>query len=149
MPVSDYTPTVEEVAALMHSRTMGDAESGGTDQGTFNEHTNPTGDEVETLIGQAAQVVALDVGAALGEAYWDVAKLVISLLTAAWIERAYQPEQATETQTPYRQYMDEYESLLRKLLAAVPGDTAETTGGLISIPMVSPLAALAAAEDDE
>jgi hypothetical protein len=42
MPASDYTPTLEQVAALIRARTR---DSGGQETGTFSADTEPTADE--------------------------------------------------------------------------------------------------------
>jgi hypothetical protein len=45
----ELTPTIDDLAALEHARTL----SGGTEIGTFDATTNPTGDQVEALIASS------------------------------------------------------------------------------------------------
>lgn len=60
MPVSDYTPGLDDVGAIDIARTRN---ANGAETGTFSPDTRPTDTQVTKLIGQALD----DIRPALGE----------------------------------------------------------------------------------
>lgn len=136
MPVSDYTPTADEVAAVIRARTK---DSNGNETGEFSSATRPTEAQATAHAVSAAQEVALELGETLPTRFVDAAKRAVAILAAADIERTYWPEQAADDGSTYRQLLDAYERLLRALRAAV--DTAAgplDRRGIRSVPLRSP-----------
>jgi hypothetical protein len=101
MPVSDYTPTIDDVGALLRARTK---DSDGEEIGTFTPTTRPTDTEVETLIGQAAGYMSLFVGDDTPQALWEEIGDVVSIRAAMTIELSYYPEQVASDRSAYAQY---------------------------------------------
>lgn len=127
MPTSDYTPTVEEVAALLRARTKDNL---GQEVGTFNESTRPTGAEVESMIANAVTDLASALGADLPDAadedqagdvdaYRNYAKRLAILSTAMDIELSYFPEQVESGRSAYEAYERRYNTGLERLTEAV------------------------------
>lgn len=127
MPTSEYTPTVDDVAALLRARTRDDV---GVEVGTFNEDTSPTADEVTNLIALAVGSVSSAVGADIPDAadrddggdvdaHRDAAKTLVSLKAAMLIELSYYPEQIDADRSPYNAYKDIYDENRAALLEAV------------------------------
>lgn len=96
-PVSDpptgIRPTVDEVAALERTRTIGE---GSEDEGTFNDNTHPTAAEVEALIDQAVDAVLNQLPVAISETYYPQTRHAITLYTAILVEGSYHREQISE-----------------------------------------------------
>lgn len=132
MATSDFTPTVSEVAAHLRARTKGNASSP-TEQGTFNDHTRPTGEQVEVLIPKGVRKVASRIGAEICvgdspekqvELYGDAQDLA-AMWTAMQIELSYFPEQVGSSRSPYDQMRRAFDQDLAVLTQAV----AEHCGG--------------------
>lgn len=108
MALSDFTPTVDQVAALLRARTR---DENGVELGTFNEHTRPTGTEAATLIAMAAQQVAAVIGTdpvtlvatERAQEVLDAATQAVALRAALLIESSYFPEQIAAGESPFLQ----------------------------------------------
>jgi hypothetical protein len=144
MPVSDYTPDVEEVAAFIRARTK---TQGGKEAGTFNpavswtdgsgDGTRPTSEQVATEIGNALPKITGVVGADIPDApgsdpnaYREAAKRVAALRTAAIIELSYWPEQVNTGRSTYPQLKDMLDEEWKQLLADM-GIGTEAGGGAV------------------
>lgn len=142
MPVSDYTPTVEEVAAFIRARTK---TQGGKEAGTFNpaanwtdgsgDGTRPTAEQVQTEIENALPkitgVVGADIPDAPGsdpDAYRNAAERVAALRTAALIELSYWPEQVNTGRSTYPQLKEMLDEEWEQLLSDL-GISTEAGGG--------------------
>lgn len=133
MPVSDYTPTVDQVAAFIRARTK---TQGGKEAGTFNpaaawedgsgDGTRPTTEQVDEVIGNTLPklvgVLGVDIPDAPGDdpdIYRDAAQRVAALRAAAFIELTYWPEQVNAGRSTYPQLKElldeEWEQLLTDL----------------------------------
>lgn len=144
MPVSDYTPAVEDVASFIRARTK---TQGGKEAGTFNpaaswddgsgEGTRPTAEQVGIEIAQALPkiegVVGADIPDAPGsdpDAYRNAAKRVAALRTAAIIELSYWPEQVNTGRSTYPQLKEMLDEEYAQLLSDL-GISTETGGGAV------------------
>jgi hypothetical protein len=113
MPVSEYTPTVAEVGALVRARTV---DAGGNETGTFSNTTRPSEAEVLNLINDCVQecysFFGQDIPDSLGEeknALRNSAKRCVSFGAAALVELSYFPEQVGTNRSPYKMYQERYE----------------------------------------
>ena len=136
MPVSDYTPTVDSVAAYLRARTK---TRGGTEAGTFNSQdaaennkTRPTSEEVTEMIGNALRDVSGVVGADIDSAYFDAATDVAALRTAMLVELSYWPDQINSGRSPYPQLKELYDEAWENLLTAL-GISTDAGGGAVPV----------------
>lgn len=84
-------PTVQEVALLERTRTIGE---GSTEETTFTTTTRPTEAEVSALIDQAVPAILAQLHEdGFGEQFYDRARHLIALYTAILIEGSYFREQ--------------------------------------------------------
>lgn len=118
-PGGGSRPTVEEVGALIRARTKTSLSGGGTEVGTFNANTRPTGDEVTSMIERIDSSLAVRLGANLPEVVWPAVRETIALKAAMWVERARQPEQISDTQSAYSELKEEYEEAWTALRESV------------------------------
>lgn len=128
---SDYRPTVEDVAALMRARTRVDM----NEQGTFNDDTRPTGDQVALLIDEAMDEVAGHLGEGpMTDAVKRRTQRAVTLYTAMLVEVAYWPEQLNDDQSPFAAYRDLYDKAIEGLAASVTTDAGDVQGiGMIAV----------------
>lgn len=125
MPISDWMPSVSDVGALLRARTK---DSNGTEVGTFNDLTRPTGDQVVALIQQGGRKVASVVGADLPTATWSDARAIAVLATALLVELSYFPEQIGTSNSPYLQIKALYDDDIKSLKTAVVAAGGDTPG---------------------
>lgn len=129
MPVSDYTPAVNDIGALARTRTV---DSNGNETGTFSASTRPTDTNVNSLITDAVGETELVVGSNIPDAPGDTsdpsydkdalrkaAVRIVALRAAALVELSYFPEQVARGVSPYQQYQDSFEKGLQRLANAV------------------------------
>jgi len=128
MPVSEYTPGIDDVGDLLRARTF---TTGGQELGTFTEETRPTDQQVLGIIEKAAGTVFLSIGDDIPAALFSEAKHAVTLLTAMMIELSFYPEQVAAQKSAYAEYKELYEELI---------GTREEPGSLV-------LAVINAAED--
>lgn len=123
MAEATFSPTVDDVAALIRARTK---VPGAKEAGTFNDNTRPTKAEVEKIIEQAVDHVAAAIG---GEPCNDQLKqsatAAASLLAAVIIETSYWPEQAEARGSAAVRLEKLFDTRMKSLTAAV----AEECGG--------------------
>lgn len=125
-PTGDaYTPTVDEIAALIPARTV-DADTGAT-LGTFTGATHPTASSVETIAQIAAAFVASRLGGVVDDVVAPQARHVAALRAAMQIELGYFPEQVRTDRSAY----PELKALYDADLASIPGfvDVGDGTAG--------------------
>jgi hypothetical protein len=108
----ELTPTIDDLAALEHARTL----SGGTEIGTFDATTNPTGDQVEALIASAVNDVKSRVGVTLTTAFAAEAKRLAALQAATLIEASFFPGELDSDRSAFRQYQAMYLSGIESLI---------------------------------
>jgi hypothetical protein len=115
---ADFTPTVDDVAALIRARTK---DSNGNEVGTFTDDTRPTTAQCQEAIDH--QVIALHrkVGA-VGTQCAGVAQIAVAYGAAAEIELSYFPEQARTDRSPYTYLLQQYDELLQGVVDCVEGN---------------------------
>jgi hypothetical protein len=104
-----YTPTVEDVAHLIMSRTKDNL---GNEVGTFNANTRPTFQQASEIIQQAVSDVTTIIDDDIPEASFDDAEQAIALRAAMLIERSYFAEQVNSNRSPYPLLRADYEVLM-------------------------------------
>jgi hypothetical protein len=117
-------PTVEQVALLLRARTK---DSNGTEVGTFDDDTRPTGDQVEEQIDAAMALVGIrfaPVGDMPTEAQTAFATLV-AYRAALRVEKSYFPEQVRSDRSAYAQLREEYLDDLQAFTDAMTGGGGE------------------------
>ncbi len=120
-----WRPALAEVAALVPTRTVGDED---VVLGTFTSETEPTGDQVETLINLATANVASRVGSTddlCTDALTSRSRGMAALYAAMLVELTYFPEQVNGNKSPYAQYKTLYDDGMDVLIESV----SETCGG--------------------
>jgi hypothetical protein len=134
VPVSEYTPTVESVAAFIRARTK---TVGGSELGTFSANGAPAGDTTRPTAAQATVEInnALgDISGIIGEdidaKYRTLATRVAALRSALLIELTYWPEQIGTNRSAYIQLKELYDELWASLLD-VMGLTPDDDGGIV------------------
>lgn len=101
MPISDYTPTLAQVGALLRTRTK---DSSGNEIGTFNSDTRPTDTDVNELIAQAVDTFALRAGTDIPDILFQEAQRLVAMRAAMLVEVSYFPEMVAMGHSPYAQY---------------------------------------------
>lgn len=139
MPTSDYTPTVETVAAHIRARTK---TQGGKEAGTFNpaaawddgsgDGTRPTAEQVQELIDRVVGRMAGTIGEDIPENRWEEASSAASLRTAMFVELTFWPEQVNTGRSTYPQLRDLWKEEWEDLLTAM-GISTDAGGGAVSI----------------
>jgi hypothetical protein len=114
VPVSDFSPTIEQLGALMRSRTIED----GSETGTFTSETRPTADEAAIAIKTAADDVAIAIGSDIPLAAWDGARVLVAYRAAMLIEITYYPEQIGNG-SMYEQWKEMFDEGLLRLIERV------------------------------
>lgn len=131
MPITDFTPTLEELGHFMKTRTRSRTAYGSV-VGTFDDNTPVTAVEAEELIAQAADEVAIAVGSDLPlgpenepDLYERGAKALTLILAAMNLEIALVPEQVNDPRSAYAALERRYTSFRKSLIEAV----SEARGG--------------------
>ena len=112
MPVSDYTPSVQEVADQIVSRTK---DKYGAEIGTFNLDTRPTDTQVNRLITEHIGDVANVLGSEIPTELREDAKIVVAERVAMAIELDFFPEQVNSNRSPYKQLKEQFHDDLTML----------------------------------
>lgn len=136
MPVSDYTPTVESVAAFIRARTK---TRRGAEAGTFNsstvdepDRTRPTAEQVQETIDNVLGDMADTIGVDIPDARKEGARRVAALGAAMEIELTYWPEQVNTGRSTYPQLKALWDERWENLLTAM-GISTDTGGGATSV----------------
>lgn len=133
MPISEYTPTIIQVASLIRARTK---DRYNNEVGTFTVDTRPDLDTATELINEAVEELALNIGVDLPDAKGDdpdairkSATRVASLLGAMNIELSLFPDSVDRgnSTSTYAALERRYNRLFPLLLSAV-----EEAGGDVS-----------------
>lgn len=114
-PDHRLVPTLEDIGALLHARTVLPGRAG--EAGTFNEDTHPTGEQVQTLIDLATPGLLVQLPETVPEGLYGSIRLVVALTVAAMVERSYFPEQVAQGYSPAEGYELQASSALTALLA--------------------------------
>lgn len=129
MPLTIYAwePDLTDVARKVPAYTAGgfddDGESAGSQQGEFNDQTEPTATEVEQMIVDAVEEVAGRVGMTIAAKDYALAKQTAAWLVAANIEGDKQASGSDDASAAYRGKILNYRNNLDQLivLARMPG----------------------------
>jgi hypothetical protein len=122
--LSKWRPSVAAVGAELRARTK---DSVGTEVGTFNDDTRPTGDQVEELIDQAMGEVSVRVGMELPDQFLAMARQAVTLRTVMLIEMGNYPEHSVGAdRTVYTSARLTYDEILKGLARNVQWDTLAT-----------------------
>lgn len=105
--------SVSDVAALLRARTRSDAS--GSEAGTFDDTTRPTGEQVEGLIDQASRLVALKLGSPLADDLGQVAQHAVAIRTAMLVELSLQPDQTSDVDSVYMRLKVMFDELMADL----------------------------------
>lgn len=124
-----WAPTVEDAGRLLRARTK---DSNGTEIGTFNANTRPTGTAVQLLIAQAIGDVRALLGSTVPVAVEGAAKFAATLRTAMLIELSYFPEQVRGDHSAYSEYKALYDGVMDGLLPDSSGGTDGGVGGALA-----------------
>lgn len=111
MPVLDppaWTPSVEQVALYLLARTRGE---NGVLQKTFNDITEPKGEDVAGIIGQVCQLIAPRLGP-VPDALTDSASMLAALKAAIEVEHSYFIEQVSSGASPVATLLADYKMAL-------------------------------------
>jgi hypothetical protein len=129
MPSSDYTPTVDDVAVFLRTRTR---DVFGAELGTFTPDTRPNDADVQAIIADTVTNMEDDLGSDIDERLWPSAKRVTALRAAMAVEVSYFSEQVSTNRSVYPQLKEWYTEDLDKLNANIV-ETAE--GGALGSDM--------------
>jgi hypothetical protein len=111
-------PTVEEVAALERTRTVGEM---GAELGTFTTETRPTALEVEALVDQAMEAILGQLPVWFGITYYQRTRHAVALYAAILIEGSYFREKLDEGSVElYRELLRTHIGNLRAQIDADP-----------------------------
>lgn len=123
-------PSVSQVGARLRARTKL-PNTGGTEIGTFDARTRPTGEQVEELIDDAIDEVIGKIGTPTsGSKLERRARAAISLYAAMLVELSFFPEQVQTNRSPYAMLEKLYLSRIQSLIAdAEQGDDDDGGGG--------------------
>lgn len=124
MAITDYKPTVDDVARLIPSRAAAKF-TGGAGAPAF-----PDTDRVQAVIDLATGTVASRLGGdALPAAFYEAAKALIVLRVALMLEPAAWPEQARPDKSAWDQWKSLYDDDLPALIESVKADAADGADG--------------------
>lgn len=143
MPDFDYTPSSEDIAAIMRARTK-DANGA---LGSFTDDTDPTRDQVEALILPATGMVAAAIGQDIPAEFQPAAKLAASAFTAMLVELTIQQKTGADETSAYEHYRALYIEAVERVTGAIPGEPGNAT--IRSVALTSPAAAAALLVDPD
>jgi hypothetical protein len=135
VPASDYTPTLDQVAAHIMARTVNQY---GVRQGTFTPDTTPTDTEATAIIAETMNEIADIVGDDIPDFFWDDASSVAAIKVASQIELSFYPEQVQTNRSPYDRLLAKYEEAMVNLAKQVAGADDSSTGAVVSGPSATP-----------
>lgn len=118
LDLPSWTPSVDDVGLRLISRTRG---ANGVLQKTFNELTQPTGEDVTALIAQAVRLLRPRLGE-VPDRLADSAQALATLRAAMMVEQSYFTEQIDTGLSPYKDMQGEYMSALKDWDTVASGD---------------------------
>lgn len=127
--MSEITPTVADVGAMLRARTKDQYK----ELGTFTEDTRPTGTQVTLLIAEAEGEVSSRIGSIEPCSAVLVAssKRMVALYAALLVEMSFFPEQIKDN-SPYDRLKDLYDDGITALSTAVEEQCGTDTVGSAS-----------------
>jgi hypothetical protein len=128
-------PTVDDVAALENTRTVG---PNGQEIGTFTADTRPTAADVEKLIDQALEAVLSQLPTRFGTSYYERTKHNVALYTAILVEGSFFREKLDEGSVElYRDLLRTGLLSLQASIGADPAGEGETVVGSRNVDSVA------------
>lgn len=97
MPISEWTPTTADIAALLRARTR---DASGAELCEFSADTRPTKEQVASVVQRAAEEISGRIGDEVPASKHGLARSAVAYLAAYLIEISYYPEQAAEGRSP-------------------------------------------------
>jgi hypothetical protein len=119
MAIDPIRPTVEEIAALLRARTK---DLAGQEVGTFTPDTRPTDAGAEAAIDMAYAEVTGETGPTYGDRCAGMARTLITIRAAMWIEISYFPEQVRSDRSIYGELSEQWSAGRESLTACVSGN---------------------------
>jgi hypothetical protein len=116
-----YLPSLSEVGKVNLGRTYNDV---GIKTGTFTETTNPTAEQVQSIIRDAADDVRRQIGTVIPDDLVDDARRVVAVRAAMIIELSLFASEVATQRSPYQQIRDMYKELISSLQSAVAAEEA-------------------------
>jgi hypothetical protein len=121
LAVPDATPSVDDVAKLLRTRTV---ESGGSEAGTFTDTTYPTATEAAALIDQAVDEVLAALPLHADPMWYPAIRAVCASRAAALIELSFYRDSSLATPTtPGATWTARWAAGLAELQQAIPNWT--------------------------
>jgi hypothetical protein len=106
VPAADFRPTVRDIGARLGGRTLTEQ---GDRIGEFNAETFPTAQSVDSIIGDALNIVASAIGEELEEKFWDMAKAAVISYACMEIEAGYYPETTSQADSSYASFRTRFQ----------------------------------------
>lgn len=124
MPISDYTPSLADVGALVRDRTV---DSGGNEVGTFTPLTRPNDVQAQALIADATNdaytIFGEDIPNAADpdnpNAIRNAAKEAVGYHAAALVELSHFGEQVAAGNSPYAEYEKLWKEAAQRVQEAI------------------------------
>lgn len=116
---SPIRPSVADIGKLLHARTTVD---GGSEAGTFNDDTDPTGDTVNGLIDVAVDQIAISLPDTLTAKQVAVARRMVGYLAAILVENAHFSDQVTSGDSLAAMYQGFLDAGMLTLTDSLEGD---------------------------
>jgi hypothetical protein len=139
-PDQALVPTLADIGALLHARTTIE---GGSEAGTFNDDTHPTGAQVQAMIDLATPAMLVQLPEDTPVGLYGTVRLVVALQVAVMLERSYFPEQVAQGSSP----VEGFEAQLATTMAALLSAAADNQVGgtrVYGVPITTPTATYAA-----
>lgn len=111
-----YRPTIAQVGSILRARTK---DKYGSELGTFDDTTRPTGDQVSDLIDLAIGDTAAAIGQNVPSVLWEPATMLVAMNAANLIQASYWPEQVEDNSTIFDFWTAWYDNALKRLALAV------------------------------
>lgn len=106
MPTSDYRPSVRDIGARLGGRTLTEE---GDRVGEFTAETFPTAQSVDSIIGDALNIVSSAIGEEIEEKYWEMAKAAVISYACMEIEAGYFPETTSQADSAYASFRQRFQ----------------------------------------
>lgn len=127
MPISDWSPEVASIGAILRARTK---DKTGNEIGTFTPDTRPTDAQIVEQIDIANGKIVSVHSEELPEFAWPSAKRAAALQSAMLVELSYYPEQVATGKSPYDELKALYEEEMANLTKRIEGeDLGDDEGG--------------------
>lgn len=144
-----YRPTIAQVASIIRARTK---DKYGSELGTFNADTRPTGDQVTDLIDLALGMASAAIGQSVPSILWEPVSGLVAVNAASLIQASYWPEQVQNNTTLFDFWNNWYNEGIKAMALAVRAENEgddEGADGTANLPVWGDGDALPRAESAE